>query len=233
MGFGEYPAMFFNVDTPVRLTHAYELLNAKTYPPEMLSLKGFSMFYHYGGPAAVAALSAVTQLAVHKSMFHVVLPILIIGSFSAIHLLCRSVFRKRIYRYVSISLFLPFVYLGTELFVRVFSDHDGGGLTETLMSIGREFIWLEDYHQEKFSKGILDVSQTAGVFLLILASSLLVKRQNIFCLDLCTSASSVGSIFETCDCPGDLFSVGCPGFHNIQIPPAGQVFLDMSLFRAA
>ena len=105
MGIGDYPPVFFNVDTPFRLTHAHEILGLTEYPPESLKAKDIYRSYHYGGPAAVATIAAITGFAVHKSMFFVGLPIMLLGSFSAICLLSRSVLRKASYQYLSIVLF--------------------------------------------------------------------------------------------------------------------------------
>ena len=178
MGFGEYPRMFYNMDTPVRLTHAHELIQSTSSPPDMLVLKGHSMPYQYGGPAAAAALSVVTQLAVHKSMFHVALPIILVGCFCAVHLLCRSTLNSRLSRCVSISLFLPFIYLGTELFARLVSVENAGSFINRVVLFGKEFAWLHEYDDEKFTKGIWDISQTTGLFLLITASLFLLKKKH-------------------------------------------------------
>ena len=113
MGIGEYPPVFFNIDTPLRLTQAYEIYQLTEYPPESLTMMGVFRPYHYGGPAAAATIAEITGLAVHKSMFFVVLPIVLVASFSTICLLCRSSLKKSGYRFLSIILFLPFIRLGT------------------------------------------------------------------------------------------------------------------------
>ena len=177
MGIGDYPQVFFNVDSPLRLTHAHGIFRLTEYPPESLTTKGVFRAYHYGGPAAVATIAAITGLAVHKSMFFVALPILLIGSFSAICLLSRSVLQNSGYRYLSIMLFLPFVRFGEELYHRLIYSTQIYGVRVTLRRLVYEFVPFWNYNAEHFSEGIWDVSTTAGVFLLTLTAGLLVKRQ--------------------------------------------------------
>ncbi|SVD62707.1 uncharacterized protein METZ01_LOCUS415561, partial [marine metagenome] len=76
MGADTYPPMFFNSDTPSKLSQAHSLMIGDMYPPQLVLAQGIQIPYHYGGPSAVAALSSFTGIPVHKSMFWVVSPLL-------------------------------------------------------------------------------------------------------------------------------------------------------------
>jgi hypothetical protein len=57
---GEFPPVFFNVDTPYFLEKVHALVTATTFPPESLSVVGGRWPYHYGvhGLAALIARSS-------------------------------------------------------------------------------------------------------------------------------------------------------------------------------
>ena len=86
---GGFPARFFNVDTPFRLVHARELHRARSFPPDSLSNAGIRSGNHYGGPAVAAAVARLSALPVHTALFGVVLPVGVIGLFSATLMLSR------------------------------------------------------------------------------------------------------------------------------------------------
>lgn len=69
MGLGEHPAIFLNADTPYRLTHVYQFVEDRGLPPLSLSNLDVRFGYHYGGPAAVAALHLASGLPVHTAFF--------------------------------------------------------------------------------------------------------------------------------------------------------------------
>jgi hypothetical protein len=170
MGFGDYPSVFFNIDTPLRLTHAHEIFKLSEYPPEALTTRGIYRPYHYGSVAAVAVLSDVTGLPLHKAMFWVVLPLLLVGSFCGIVLLCRTVIVNWNSRILAILIVLPFVHYGYEaysIFVLGIQEHSW---LEFLRSAGNEFRWMYEFEPERFSKGLWDVSAVGGMYLLLISA---------------------------------------------------------------
>jgi hypothetical protein len=179
MGLGEYPGVFFNVDTPLRLTHAHEILGLTDYPPKTLTTSGIYRSYHYGGPAAASTITAITGVALHKSMFWVAIPLLLVGSFSVFCLISRSILKKAIFRYLAIILFLPFVRLGGHVYYWFVYNTQAYGVYEMLLTIMKGFIPLNNYGAEEFGGGVWDISKTAGIFLLLISAFLLVKRQTI------------------------------------------------------
>jgi hypothetical protein len=60
MGGGESSYWLFNEDNAFRLTHAWQVLRADSYPPESLSNLNVAYGYHYGAPAIAAFLSDVS-----------------------------------------------------------------------------------------------------------------------------------------------------------------------------
>ncbi|SVC92926.1 uncharacterized protein METZ01_LOCUS345780, partial [marine metagenome] len=177
MGIGEYPHVFFNGDTPLRLTHAYEIAQMSDYPPEALTTKDIYRPYHYGGPASVAVLAAITGLALHKAMFLVVLPVLLIGSFSAVCWLSRVFLKRAGSQYAAILLVIPFVKFGDEIYSRFVLDTIQLGVGRNSVRLLDEIRWLNDFNPEQFSRGIWDISATAGVFLLIVSCIFMVRAQ--------------------------------------------------------
>ena len=179
MGFGEYPEVFFNVDTPLRLTHAHEILGLTEYPPEALTTNNIYRSYHYGGPAVASTIAAITGVALHKSMFWVAVPLLLVGSFSVICLISRSILEGVIYRCLAIILFLPFVRLGEHVYYWFIYNAQAYSVYEMLLITMKGFIPLNNYDAETFGGGVWDISQTAGVFLLLISAFLLVKKQTL------------------------------------------------------
>ena len=179
MGLGDYPRVFFNVDTPLRLTHAHEILGLTEYPPEALTTSGVYRSYHYGGPSSASAITAITGIALHKSMFWVVIPLLLIGSFSAFHLIARSILKLAMYRCLAMILFLPFVRLGEHLYYWFIYNAQAHGAFGMLLIIVKGFIPFSNYGPEEFGGGVWDISKTAGILLLLISSFLLVKKQTL------------------------------------------------------
>ena len=79
MGVGTYPKIFFNIDTPYYLSQAHALTRFDQYPPPSLNNLGYVVPYHYGVQAAAAFISRLTTAAVHKSLFWIVVPLLVIA----------------------------------------------------------------------------------------------------------------------------------------------------------
>jgi hypothetical protein len=112
MGKGSFPIMFFNTDTPYRLSQAFSLISASEYPPESLMTEGMRYAYHYGGPTTVALISRVTQIAVHKVMFWIMIPLLALGLYCIILEITRHLTPNRYYQLFCTLLFVPNFLLG-------------------------------------------------------------------------------------------------------------------------
>ena len=173
MGQGEFPGMFFNMDSSLRLGHAWNMLYAKTYPPDSIFVLNSKHAYHYGAPAAVAAISAITRLSMHKAMFWVFCPILLLGTFSIFYRIVKEVCGNSVLQKVSLLLFTPFVLLassGYEL------GRDLESFSNNLMSlIG---ISRDMYNSASYGNGVWDASVLAGFFLVAfsLLTSLHIRR---------------------------------------------------------
>jgi hypothetical protein len=76
---GDYPPVFFNVDTPYSLEHVHSLVQTRVYPPESLSNLGGRRSYHVGVQGIAALISRTSGLAPHHSLFLIVLPLLAAG----------------------------------------------------------------------------------------------------------------------------------------------------------
>ena len=83
MGEGDYPRVFFNVDTPYYLGQVHSLTRFDTFPPPSLFFSGESPGYHYGVQGMAAILARVSNIFPHSSLFLVVFPLLIISTFFA------------------------------------------------------------------------------------------------------------------------------------------------------
>ena len=179
MGIGDYPSVFFNGDTPLRLTHAYELSRASEYPPEALTAKDIYRSYHYGGAAAVAVVSSLTGITIPKAMFFVVMPIVLIGSFSGVYWLSRIFFEGNIKQYVAITVIIPFVNYGDEIYTYFFLNTESFGIDGSIQKLLSEFHWMREFHPEDFSKGVWDISPNSGIFILIVATIFMVRSSNV------------------------------------------------------
>ena len=80
---GEFPPVFFNVDTPYFLEQVHALVAAADYPAPSLSNAGGARTYHYGTHAVAAWLSRTTGLAPHQAVFVFLLPLLAGGVLAA------------------------------------------------------------------------------------------------------------------------------------------------------
>lgn len=80
---GDYPPVFYNVDTAPVLEKVHGLVIGNTYPPESLSNLGARRTYHYGTQAMAALISRSSGLLPHHALFLIVLPLLTIGVIAA------------------------------------------------------------------------------------------------------------------------------------------------------
>lgn len=169
MGLGEFPPFFVNFDTPFRLSHVFALLHTETYPPERLQMSGAIEAYHYGGPATVAFISKITGILPHKTMFWIVNPILLLAGFFSILSLISKATDNKLFFILAFFLFLPNVFLGTEFFNLIISDSPLSTIVFNL--IGETTPGT--YNSEEFMRGVPDVSNLSGNFLLFFAALLL------------------------------------------------------------
>ena len=76
---GEFPPVFYNVDTPAVVEKVHALVAADSYPPESLSNVGARRTYHYGTHAMAALISRISGLRPHHSLFLLLMPLLLVG----------------------------------------------------------------------------------------------------------------------------------------------------------
>jgi hypothetical protein len=88
---GNFPPVFYNIDTAYFLEKVHALSSAITYPPESLSNVGVRRTYHYGTQAMAALISRSSGLLPHHSLFLIVLPLLTGGVVGAAVLAARYI----------------------------------------------------------------------------------------------------------------------------------------------
>jgi hypothetical protein len=87
---GEFPPVFYNVDTPYFLEKVHALLKTDTYPPESLSFVDGRRLYHFGTHGLAALISRFSSIAPHHSLFLIVVPLLAAGMVAAAVILARA-----------------------------------------------------------------------------------------------------------------------------------------------
>jgi hypothetical protein len=80
---GDFPPLFYNVDTAYFLEQVHSLAKTSTYPPESLSNLGGRRSYHFATHGMAALISRSSGLAPHQSLFIIVLPLLAAGVLAA------------------------------------------------------------------------------------------------------------------------------------------------------
>jgi hypothetical protein len=88
---GNFPPVFYNIDTAYFLEKVHGLTAAISYPPESLSNVGVMRTYHYGTQAMAALISRSSGLLPHHSLFLIVLPLLTGGVVAAAVLAARYI----------------------------------------------------------------------------------------------------------------------------------------------
>jgi hypothetical protein len=88
---GDYPPMFFSVDTPYFLEKVHALVRSNELPPPSLGMLGGKYVYHYGSHATAALLSRVSALPPHHTLFLVLTPLLLIGMLAAAIVAVRAI----------------------------------------------------------------------------------------------------------------------------------------------
>jgi len=86
---GEFPPVFFNVDTPYFLEKVHALVKTSVFPPESLSFADGRRSYHFGVHGLAALISRGSGLAPHHALFLIVLPLLAGGVLAAALVLAR------------------------------------------------------------------------------------------------------------------------------------------------
>ena len=147
MATGEYPGVFFNADTPYRLTHTHEFLEDRGLPPLSLSNLGIRVGYHYAAPAAAASVALITGLPAHAS-FILTIVIALIGIFAVTALLADLVRGQ-----------IPFVLVFSLLLIA------GPQLGLSFAKATRE--WFSD--PQLFYNHFPDVTVYFGTFLFLIA----------------------------------------------------------------
>ena len=89
MGTGDFPPVFFNVDSSYFLEKVHALAGTSIYPPESLGVAGGRTTYHFGTHAIPALIFRVSGIAPHHGLFLIVLPLLTCGIVAAAFVLAR------------------------------------------------------------------------------------------------------------------------------------------------
>jgi hypothetical protein len=130
---GDYPPVFFNVDTPYFLEKAHALVARDLFPPESLSVEGGRRPYHLGVHALAAVLSRGSGLALHHSVFLVVVPLIAIGTLAAAVLLARAIAPT-----VPLALTAPLLLIVVPTFWYDFWSNVGPPIAEAVTSASLE-----------------------------------------------------------------------------------------------
>lgn len=172
MGQGDFPPMFFNIDTPFRLNHVHELLRGRGFPPQSIANAGVIARDHFGGPAAAAALAQITGLAPHTALFAVMLPVAALGVFGASvllvgHLVPSDARGLRVAGLVA-------VLMPWTLPVRAAFDSVRESLTSGAMQPLRAYLGTLWRDPQSFNNYVEDVTHALGRVLLLLVVTALV-----------------------------------------------------------
>ena len=163
MGQGaDFPLVFFNMDSPLRLAHSHNLASAVEYPPESIYVLGTKHAYHYGAPASVAMIAFATQSVMHKAMFWLYCPLILLGTFCSFYRIVGTLIQNRLWQKWSIFLFAPFVFMawgGRDLVTGV--DIAVGNLV-SILADGDD----ATYNPATFGNGVWDAAVLVGLFLL-------------------------------------------------------------------
>jgi hypothetical protein len=128
---GDFPPVFYNVDTPAVLEKVHGLVNANSFPPESLSNLGARRTYHYGTQAMAALISRTTGLLPHHSLFLIVLPLLTAGVLAAAVAAARYVSPA-----LPRSIAVPLLLISIPALSSSFSDKFGGQLWSAATTSG-------------------------------------------------------------------------------------------------
>jgi hypothetical protein len=105
---GDFPPVFYNVDTPAVVEKVHALVGAGSFPPESLSNVGARRTYHYGTHAMAALISRISGLRPHHALFLLVMPLLVLGVAAAAVAAARGIAPR-----VPCSLAVPLLLIST------------------------------------------------------------------------------------------------------------------------
>lgn len=161
---GDFPPVFFNVDTPYSLEKVHALTRTSIYPPESLSNLGGRPIYHVGIQAMAALLVRITGIAPHHSLFLIVLPMLALGSIGAAVIVAQRIGAK-----VPRGLAAPLLLTAVPSFWYSFSAAVWPSLHEAIVS--RSIAPLDDLTRSYELWGAASiVCHNVGAQFLVLAS---------------------------------------------------------------
>jgi len=126
---GDFPPVFFNVDTAYFLEKVHALVGTAVYPPESLGVLGGRRAYHLGIHGLAALVARGSGLPAHQALFGLVLPLLTVALLASAVWAARSL-APALPRWLSVSMLLLPV---PTLWYR-FSDAIGPALAESLSS---------------------------------------------------------------------------------------------------
>jgi hypothetical protein len=161
---GEFPPVFYNVDTAYFIEKVHALVNTDTYPPESLSNLDGRRSYHLGVHGMAALISRSSGLAPHHSLFLLVLPLLTVGVVAAAVAAARQ-----------LSPALPFAIAVPMLLISVpslwysFSDYMGPRLW--MAAVSQDRVFLDAIVESYELWGVVSIVATnVGAHFLVLAS---------------------------------------------------------------
>lgn len=106
MAGGEYPGVFYAVDSPFFLHHVHALTHTSAYPPPSYELYPYAFRYHYGVQALVALLSLSSGISPHTLMFAIVVPLLQFLTSMLAYFLVVEAIRGKFARYLAFGILL-------------------------------------------------------------------------------------------------------------------------------
>jgi hypothetical protein len=87
---GEFPPVFYNVDTAYFLEKVHALVTTDTFPPDSLGVSGGRHTYHFGAHGLTALIVRSSAVAPHHGLFLIALPLLTVGVLAAAVVAARS-----------------------------------------------------------------------------------------------------------------------------------------------
>jgi hypothetical protein len=84
---GNFPGVFFGVDSPYHLSQVFSLLQSNAYPPESLNNKGVYFNYHYGIQLVTAAICEQFGLRPHFVYFALVPGLFLVSAIFCVYFL--------------------------------------------------------------------------------------------------------------------------------------------------
>ena len=161
---GDFPPLFYNVDTAYFLEQVQSLAKTSTYPPESLSNLGGRRSYHFATHGIAALISRSSGLAPHQSLFIVVLPLLAAGVVAAAVATARTVSPL-----VPLAISVPLLLMSVPSFWYSFWGDIGPGVAAAVA--GRTVAPLEAVTENYELWGVASiVGQNVGAHFLVLAS---------------------------------------------------------------